>query len=227
MKQLVIDSSSLISLSTNCLLWVLDQLKSIGVQFIVTPEVRSEVINRALGVDKFRLSAVRVLKRLCNGTIIVKESNPTITNKILNEANKVFSVNNEFFKIIHPAEMSLVQLAQENGTDSIVIDERIVDKLINNPQGLRLLLEHRLHTKVTLNKAHLKEFKALIKNVNIFKSTDLVVIAFEKGLMKDYLNDCASKKVNKDFISGALWGLKMSGCAVSTKDINEYLKQLF
>jgi len=226
-KQLVVDSSVLISLSSNCLLWVLDKLRGLDVQFIVTPEVREEVINKAMAIDKFRLSGVRVLKRFCNGTIIVQKSDPVMTNRILSNANKVFSVNGEYYKIVHPAEMSLVPLAQSNGTDSIAVDERIVDKLINNPHGLRQLLEKRLHMRVTLNNDYLKSFKDLIKDVNTIKSTDLVAIAYEKGLMNNYIRDCASKKTNRDLISGALWGLKMSGCAVSTTDINEYLKQLF
>ena len=49
MKEVVVDTSSLISLSSNCLLWVLDVLKE-KIDFYVTKGVVDESINNALQI---------------------------------------------------------------------------------------------------------------------------------------------------------------------------------
>ncbi len=226
MKELMIDSSSLISLSSNCLLWVLDKLKeSTNVEMVITPEVRDEVVKSSLGIDKFRLGGIRVLKRLCNGEIRVRKSNPLLTKKLLTVGNSIYSVRNHNYKIIHKAEMSLISL-YKSAKKFMLIDERIVEKLINDPFGLKNLLERRLHMKVTIDPINLKRFQDMTKGINVIKSSDLIAVAQEKGLLKDYVKECYSNKVMKDFLSGAFWGLKNTGCAISTLDIREYLKEL-
>jgi hypothetical protein len=149
-----------------------------------------------------------------------------LNKKILETANKVYSVKGKFYKIVHKAEMGLMPLAQDNG-GYVIIDERIVDKLINNPVGLKEVFERRLHMEVKLNKDYLENFKSLVGDVNVIKSSDLIAIAHEKGLLKEYIKECYSNKTMKDFVSGALWGLKDNGCSISTNDIKEYLKILF
>ncbi|MBD3312034.1 hypothetical protein GF352_01085 [archaeon] len=228
MRHLVVDSSSLISLSSNCLLWLLDKLRAdADLQLVATPEVRAEVVDKALKIERFRLGGVRVLKRFCNGTIVIDETDPVKTNKILRTANSVYKVKGRSYKIVHKAEMGLVPLAEKKGTGLMLVDERIVDKLINNPLGLKKVFERRLHMKVEIDKSKLKELKSLIGDVNTVKSSDLVAIAYEKGLLKEYVRECASKKTMKDLVSGSLWGLKKSGCSISTNDIKEYNKLLF
>jgi len=228
MKHLVVDSSSLISLSSNCLLWILDKLRAeTNLQLIMTPDVRKEVVDKPLKIERFRLGAVRVLKRLGNGVIKVEETNPVATNKVLDVANKVFTVKGEYYKIVHKGEMGLVPLALAKKSKFMLIDERIVEKLLTDINRLKQIFENRLHMKVTINKKYLDEFKALTDDLTVIKSSDLVAIAHEKGLLRDYVRDCMSDKTMKDFISGALWGLKKSGCSISTLDIKEYMKILF
>jgi len=227
-KCLVADSSSIISLSSNCMLWVLDKLRdTTGIQLIITPEIRREVVDKALMIEKFRLSGVRVLKRFGGGVITVEESNPTLTKQLLEVANQVYSVKGSYYRIVSEGEIGLIPLAQAKKTNFMLIDERIVEKLINDPQRLRSIFENRLHMKVTLNKPKLKLFQSLVKDVNIIKSSDLIAIAHEKGLLKEYIKENYSTKTMKDFISGALWGLKDNGCSISTNDIKEYMKILF
>lgn len=227
MKHLVVDSSSLISLSTNCLLWVLDKLsESTNTKLITTPLVRKEVVDKALKIERFRLSAVRVQKRLGSGVITVQETNPTKTKELLRIANQVFTVKSNYYKIVHKAEMGLVPLAKENETDFMLIDERIVEKLLTDPKRLKKIFENRLHMPVKLNKDKLEKLQSLTKDINIIKSSDLVAIAYEKGLLKEYIKENYSKKTMKDLLNGALWGLKNTGCSISTNDINQYMKLL-
>ncbi len=227
MKYLVVDSSSLISLSSNCLLWVLKVIKErFDVQFVITPDVRREIITNSLKIDKFRLGGVRLLKLLGDGTLIVKEDNPSITKEIMNVANKIYFVKGHSYKIIHLGEVSLLSIAKDFN-NYILIDERIFSKLIIDPVGLKQLFERRLHMPVVINKDNLLKFKKLVGEFNIIKSSDLIAIMKENDLLKDYIKECYSSKTEKDLVSGSLWALKMNGCAISINDINEYMRILF
>jgi hypothetical protein len=210
------------------MLWVIDKLRQeTGLQLITTPEVRKEVVDKALKIEKFRLGGIRVLKRFGSGAITVENTNPSLSKKILDTANKVYSVNGNDYKIVQKGEMSLVPIAQSKGSNYMLVDERIVEKLLSDPMALGRLFESRLHMKVVINKNKLEEFKLLTKGINVIKSSDLIAIAHEKGLLKGYVKESFSKKTMKDFVSGALWGLKKSGCSISTLDIKEYMKVLF
>ncbi len=224
MKQLVVDSSSLISLSTNCLTWIIKKFHQQGYQFVITPTVKNEVITKALRINRFRLGAIRILKLIGDGSIIVKETDNLLSKKIMQLGNNIYKVKGRSYKIIHQAEMDLVPIALKTEGSLMLIDERITNKLFYDPEGLRQLFERRLHTQVIINQEKLREFKKITSKVALFKSSDLIIIANEKGLLRDYIKECDSNKTMKDFINGVLWGLKYSGCSISTNDINEYMK---
>ena len=225
MKGVVVDTSSLISLSTNCLLWILDSLKD-KVNFYVTKGVIDESINHALRIDRFRLSGMRLLKRLCKGVLDYIDYDMPLADSLTQAANSVFIAWRKPVKIVHMGEMSAVSAAVKAGVNYFLIDERITGMLIDDPNGLRNTLANRLHTKVEIDNRALNRFKELSKSINVIRSSDLVSIAYEKGLMDDFIKSCSGVKARRDLISGMLWGLKFAGCAISTKDINEYLKLL-
>ena len=115
MKPLVVDSSSLISLSSNCLLWVIGKLREkFKVQLIITPGVRNEVITNALKIDKFRLSGVRILKLLGSGLLTVEADDSLFTKQVLSVANNIYFVKGNPYKIIHLGEVSLISVAKSN-----------------------------------------------------------------------------------------------------------------
>ena len=61
MKSLAIDSSSIISLATNSLLWILEPLKKqFQGDFYITDSVKQEVINRPLSTKRFKLEALMI-----------------------------------------------------------------------------------------------------------------------------------------------------------------------
>jgi hypothetical protein len=225
MKEVVVDTSSLISLSTNCLLWVLDVLKE-KVDFYVTKGVVNESINNALRIDRFRLSGVRLLKRLCEGALDYVQADPSLTNKLADAANSIYIVRNKSVKIVHKGEMEAVSAALKKGVKYFLLDERITGTLIDDPYALRDILSNRLHTNVKVDETQLKRFLDLCTGIQVIRSSDLVSITYEKGLMEEYIKSCGGVKVRKDLIAGMLWGLKFSGCAISTRDIKEYLKIL-
>lgn len=228
MKNVVIDSSTLISLSMNCLIGILDKMhESLGIQFVITPDIRQEVIEDALRSDRFRLGGVRVMKRLCSGVITVEESDISQTNHILDMANSLLTVKGNNFSVVHKGEMSLIPLARMKGSEYIIIDERMTEKIITDPERLKHILENRLHMDVSINSSIMHELHELTKDLTVIKSSDLLAIAYEKGLLDDFTRNCPGRKIKQEFINGALWGLKNEGCAISTLDISAYMKELF
>jgi hypothetical protein len=60
----------------------------------------------------------------------------------------------------------------------------------------------------------------------VIRSTELVTIAYEKGLL-DRLTENAKKivpDINKAVLEGALWGVKLNGCSVKEDEITDILK---
>ncbi len=226
MKSIVVDTSSLISISTNCLLWVLDALKN-KINFYVTKGVVEESINHALKIERFRLSGVRLLKRLCEGTLDYIEYDVPLANSLTSLANSIFFAWGKPLRIVHPGEMGAISAALKNKINYFLIDERITGMLIDNPEALCTTLSNRFHTKVEINNEALSKFRDACSKIQVIRSSDLMCVAYEAGLMENYIKACGGAKVRKDLLSGLLWGLKFSGCAISGNDIKQYLKVLF
>jgi hypothetical protein len=106
------------------------------------------------------------------------------------------------------------------------MDERTLRLLIEDPEGLGEVLTRRLRTKIRIDKDTLNRFRNEAGKVNIIRSTELVVVAYDLGIMDKYIS--VGKKVHnefrKDMLSGALWGLKYKGCAISVNEIKEILR---
>jgi hypothetical protein len=70
MKYLVFDAGPIISLSMNGLLYVLRPLKDgFDGEFIITPQVRRELIDRPIKDRKFKLEAIKVRRLLEEGVL--------------------------------------------------------------------------------------------------------------------------------------------------------------
>ncbi len=222
MKYIVVDSSSIISLSSNCLLWIVEKFKD--VKFVLTPEVKKEVLENPLLINRFKLEGFRVMKYFHNGVFQVLEADKKLTRKLLNLANSIFSARGKYIKILHKGEISLFSLGYSLKAHAILIDERITSRLITKPELLKEILESRLHERISVNEHNLHRFKSIINTYTIIKSSDLVSIAFEKGYFDKYLEERGATHLKKSFLEGVLWGLKDSGCAISMNDIREYLR---
>ncbi|MFH0986999.1 MAG: hypothetical protein V1911_03015, partial [Candidatus Micrarchaeota archaeon] len=71
MKKIIIcDSSSLISLASNCMLWLLDK-NADRCRFVVSGAVLNEIINYPLTTKRFKYSAVRIRNAVDRGVIEV------------------------------------------------------------------------------------------------------------------------------------------------------------
>ncbi|MFH1209684.1 MAG: hypothetical protein V1663_02760 [archaeon] len=216
MKALVFDTSSIISIITNDLLNVLVKLKEkFDGEFYITKAVKNELIDYPMQSKRFKLEAL-VLEKFLNDkqiNLYYKQELEQKSKELLDIANNIFMADNNYIRITHKGEMESLCLCII--LDAIfVVDERTIRILVENYKNLRRLLESKLHTKVGVNEKNLKLFLNEVKNIKVIRSSELMTVAFELGLFKEYKN-------KKELLDGLLWGLRLRGCAISTDEINE------
>jgi len=224
MKSIIFDSGPVISLSMNNLLWVLREIKKkYKGKFLITPGVKSEIIGRPLTSKKFKFEALQVLKEF-KDNILELFDKPTLRQKtmdLLGLANNMFYTHGKNIDIVQFAEIEVLVAALISSADAIVIDERTTRLLIENPEKLRKILQKKLHTDVEMNRNNLARFKGLTRKIKVIRSTELILIAYEKGLLDKYVLDIQNPR--KNLLDGLLWGLKLNGCSISGDEINKVI----
>jgi len=216
-------------LAMNNLLWVLKPLKKkFNGDFLLPLGVKYELIDRPLNINRFKLDAVVIRDYLMEGVFKMVSSNEIDKKSkyLLDLANSVYFAKDKPIKIVQKAEMDAISLVLHYGSGALVMDERTLRLLIEDPEGLGEVLTRRLRTKIRIDKDTLNRFRNEAGKVNIIRSTELVVVAYDLGIMDKYIS--VGKKVHnefrKDMLSGALWGLKYKGCAISVNEIKEILR---
>lgn len=222
MKSIVFDSSTIISLATNNLLWVLEGLKKdYSGDFIISEEVRREIIDVPIRGKKFKLEAIQILELIDKGVlkIVSKQEVRTLARRLSQVANTIFVSKNKPIKIVHMGEMEGLALAQLSGSEAYVIDERTTRLLIESPKSLLDLLNKKFHRKITINEGRLDKFMGYVKGVRILRSAEMMLVAYEKGLLKRYELKRRNLNYKKELVEGILWGVRLRGCAISTSEI--------
>ena len=224
MKVLVLDSGILINLSMNGLLYIFEELKKISqVRFVITKDVKYEVVDRPVGIPRFELGALQVQSLLNSGIIeppenfgISEKEILLLTEKLMEIANHSMQSKNQWMQIVSNAEMSCLALSQilsEKGIENIIgLDERTTRILAEKPENMERLMSERLHQPVSIDKEKLKEFSRF----KFIRSTELVYVAFKKGVLK-----LKGQKV----LEAVLFATKYHGSSISFEEINE-LKRL-
>ncbi len=218
MKYIIFDAGPVISLTMNGLLPVLEELKKdFDGEFVVTPAVKKEIIDRPLKIKKFKLEAMQVAELMKKG--VFTPSSKVVSNqalhkeasRILKQANNSLksSKTHERIKLIQDGEASCMAFANLCGADNvIVIDERTTRIMIESPEGLRGLLEKKLSTPIVEVSNSLNEFKPQ----KFIRSAELIYIAYKKGFLQEK---------TKEFLDAVLFALKFKGTAISSKEIEE------
>jgi len=220
MKNIVFDTSSIISIVTNDLLGTLKLLKqNFDVEFYIPESVKVELIDRALSTNKYKLEGIILSRAIRNGVLKVY---PSIdVDNMLKIVNNLFMQKDFYMHILDKAEIEALVLAIKLNADAYCVDERTMRMVIENPKKLQKIFSDKLQRNVTLNKKALNEFKGMIKNIPIIRSTEIMIAAFELGLFDKYISDDIPKKM---VLEALLWGLRLRGCSISTKDIDEIVK---
>ncbi len=225
MKSLVFDTGPIISLATNNLLWLLEPLKKrFKGEFYITKAVENELIKKPLQTKRFKFEALQVLQLVRGNTIkvIEKKEIKSKTIRLLDLANNSFKAHSAWIRIVNFAEIETMAAYLTLDSDALVVDERTTRLLIENPKSLAKILSHKLHTKISINKNNIKGLQKLTKGVNLIRSTELVTVAFELGLLNQFIAKIPDAR--KVLLESVLWGVKLNGCAVSNQEIEQTLR---
>jgi predicted nucleic acid-binding protein len=221
MKYIIFDAGPIISLTMNGLLPVLEKLKKeFNGEFILTPAVKKEVIDKPLKIKKYKLEALQVNELLRKG--VFTPSSKVIPNQklhkesstILKKVNNLFksSRTGERIKLLHNGEASCMAFSNLCGCDSvIVIDERATRILIEAPENLKGLLSRKLGSDVI----EVGSQGDNLRNHKFIRSAELMYLAYKKGLLQEK---------TKEFLDAVLFALKFKGTAISSGEIEEIKK---
>lgn len=222
-KALIFDSGALITLSMSGLLYLVEELKkNFEGEFIITPEVKYEVIDRPIKVPRFKLGALWI-RDLLDKRILVTPQDLGISNNELSQetsrlmkiANSLIRIDNKPVQIVSPAEISCISLAkelQEREVDSlIVVDERTTRIIVEKPNNLAKIISHKMHRHAKLSDQVPTDFKG----IKIIRSPELVYVAWKKDLLKTK---------GPEVLEAALFSTKYKGSAISFEEIKQIKK---
>jgi len=224
MKSLIFDAGPIISLATNNLLWILEPLKEkFNGEFYITDAVRRELVDRPLETKKFKFEAIQVEMLIEKGTLKVIDSDfiKEKTPNLLGTANKIFRAYNNYIRIVHYAEISVIAAAISLNANAIVIDEKTTRFLIENPRRILEILRKTLHTPISINESNLKEFENTARGIKAIRSVELVTVSYEQGILDSFITKIPDAR--KTLLESVLWGVKLNGCAVSREEVEQIL----
>lgn len=221
MKAVIFDSGALISLSMNGLLDVVKNLKKgFNGNFIITKEVKEELVDYPIKRKQFELEALRIRGLLEEGILELPDKigldNKIIQNKteeIMNMTNEIFVSHKKSLNIFHNGEASCLALSKlltERGIENVIaVDERTTRILIEKPQNLKDLLERKLHTRIELKKNSFEYFK----DFRVIRSAEILYVAWKRNLVDIKDGDLV--------LDALLYAVKFKGCAISSDEIEE------
>ncbi len=228
-KVLIFDASTLITLVMNGLTEELRSLKKIfNGKFIITNEVKKEIVDKPITIARFKLEALRLKQLIDESVLEMPLSVKVKEEEISKEANKILSIANNIFagqvkgeklsktiRIIDLGEASCLALSKiltQKGIKNILaVDERTTRMLGEKPENLQQLLERKLRSRIDLKEKNFEFFKGF----NFIRSSELVYVANKKGLVK---------LKNHVVLGALLYAVKFKGCAISMDEIKEMIK---
>jgi len=178
-KIIFFDSGPIISLIMSRLVWILPHLKKqFGGKFYITPAVQLELVERPLTVHRFQFEALQVMKLIHEGVLEVYTKVPQKkVASLIKLANGTFEINGKTMDIIQEGEMESVASALELGA-AVVMDERTLRLLIEDPKNLVQLLSHRFQSTVYVNKENLPLLQKELQSIPIIRSIELAAVAY-------------------------------------------------
>lgn len=222
---IILDAGPVISLTTNNLLWLLEPLQRLArTSFAIVSSVKREIVDRPLATRKFKFEALQVERLIEQGVLKVIER-PEFKSRalqLLDLANNVFWAHNSPIRLVQLGEMESLAAAAGLGSNKVVVDERITRSFIEAPEQLRRLMEERLHTRLHVDTGRLEEFRELTRHIMLVRSAELVLVAYEKGLLNQFV--VRVPQARKELLESLLWGVKLNGCAISEQEIDELIR---
>jgi len=222
LKYLVLDASTLISLAGSCLFYALKDFRAkAGIQPVISAAVEGESVSRPLGIKRFELSAVRIRHAIEEANIKVVDLSSKslgLCSEIEEKANSIFYSKHGNVTLLQRGEIESIALLKQLGSELFAVDERNTIMLFESPLRLRKLIERRQHCKIQYYKDNLDAFREILPKATIVRSSELAAFAFNEGFLSGELG------TGKKALEGALYALKFMGCAVSIREIDNYVR---
>lgn len=219
-KVITFDSSTLINFAMNGMIQEFIELKKIfNGKFLITQEVKAEIIDRPMEIKRFELEALR-LKGLLDDKILEMPSSlgldenkiSQMTKEITNTANNTFFGNKNAIHIIDLGEASCIavsKLLNQKGVNNVIsADERTIRVLSEKPENALTLLQRKLHTSITADRKNYDVFKGF----KFIRSSELIYIAYKRGIVK---------LKNGRVLDALLYAVKFNGCSISDEEISD------
>jgi hypothetical protein len=221
-RDILCDSGAFISLTSTCLERVIYFFaEKHNVRFIIPKSVKYECMDRPLNdeLKRYMFSAVRIKDLVDDGVVVVSDVNAASEGKrIMTRANNLFFVKGKPMRLMHSGEAEMLAAAKALGVDWILIDERTTRMFLEAPFQIKDHLEDEFETNVMVNKKNLSLLNEEIGSLNAIRSSELLILAYEKGYFKRY------QKMEKKALESALYQAKFSGCSIRFSEIDEYLR---
>ena len=221
-KAIIFDASTIITFSMNGFLQELKKLKKIfGGKFLITQDVKREVVDKPMKVNRFKLEALGI-EKLMNEKVLEMPSSLKIndgliskkTDEIKKVANNLFEARGKYLHLIDSGEASCLALSkildEKKIKNVVAVDERTMRMLGEKPENVKELLERKLHTKVVLK----KENFGIFEGFKFIRSAELIYIAHKKKLFD----------LNDGVLEALLYAVKSKGCAISGDEIKEIVR---
>lgn len=224
MKTIVFDAGPLISLAMAGLADIIPKAKEkFNGEFIITPQVFSEVVQQPMQIKRFMLEALQINSLVSSGalTVIEEDKISEKTAQLMSLANSLYMAKGTLIRIVQQGEMSALAAASVIGSSAVVIDERTTRMILEAPEALRKIMEQRLRTKVELDRKRLEQFRQPFKRTAVIRSAELCFVAAEKGIVDDLLPEFDSGRL---LAEAMLWSVKFSGCAISESEIAQAVR---
>ncbi|MBN1386780.1 hypothetical protein JW968_07485 [Candidatus Woesearchaeota archaeon] len=222
MRALVFDAGPVISLTINNLLWLLEPMRDrFGGDFYLPQAVKSELVDRPIRSKKFKFEALMVLEKIDSGVLKLTADRKIkeMANRIFEIANHTLSAKGRYLNLVHQGELEALAAAIVLDADALVIDERTTRAMIEDPDSFVSLMEHRLHTRISVNKDNLKKFRNMTKGIRMIRSAEFALVAYHAGFLDRYV--LKIPEARKNLLQAVLWGLKLNGCAISKNEIDQ------
>ncbi len=220
-KAVLCDASSLISLTDAGFLWVLYYLKKKHNIFLMIPKkVEYECITRPIGIKKYAIHGIRLRDAVNDGIIDVVDLDVEKEGiELMEIANNMFFARGKPIHLVDAGEAEMIVLTKKLGVPNVLIDERNTRMLIENAEDLRDHQERELRVHITSNKK-LNEFKDIVKGIFAFRSSEVLGIAYEKGMFNKF------QGMERQALEAGLNSLKYNGCAISFEEVGKLMNIL-
>lgn len=219
MSEVLCDSSSLIALTTSCLEGVLPFLNKHGVDFVVPSFVMFETVERPLRIESkpYHMSALKIRRFIENKVLLLVDAKEdSLTEEILTHSNSLLKAKEKYIHLVDKGEAAMVAMARRLGINNILMDERTTRMVIEAPFRLKEHFEEELRTRVGISEKSLREIKDITKDMKVFRSAEIVYLAYKNGYFKDW------KDGEKEIADASLYRLKYNGCSISFDELKEY-----